>query len=179
MDEIAVSTVVYLPQEEVYEFLADFPRYANYSKYLKEVRRRGDGGDGTRYLLRFSWWKLSYTVHSEVTDVDPPRRIDWRVVKDIRARGYWRVEPLDEVPADAPPDAETACRVRFVVRFDPDSAREDAFDLPRFVSLDRVVRKIVPVVEDEAENVVERVVADIEGRPREVDLVVEKRSVDG
>ncbi len=29
----------------------------------------GDGASGTRYALHFSWWKLTYTAHSEVTDV--------------------------------------------------------------------------------------------------------------
>jgi hypothetical protein len=35
-----------------------------------------------------------------------------------------------------------------------------------------VVRKVKPVLVEEAERVVERIVADIEGRRREVELVV-------
>jgi hypothetical protein len=45
-------------------------------------------------------------------------------------------------------------------------------DLPRFVSLDWVVGKVKPILVEEAERVVERIVADVEGRRREVELVV-------
>ncbi|AZH25565.1 type II toxin-antitoxin system RatA family toxin [Haloplanus aerogenes] len=172
MDRIHVSTVVCLPVEEVYEFLVDFPRYARYSEYLTDVRAEGDGSPGTRYHLRFAWWKLSYTAHTEVTEADPPTRLDWRVVKDLDARGNWRVEPLDSVPPGLPADAETACRVHFDVVFDPGSAGDGMLDLPRFVSLDWVVRKVKPILLEEVERVVQRVVADLEGRRREVELVV-------
>lgn len=175
MDEIAVSTVVYVPAEEVYEFLVDFPGYANYSEHLTDVEQRGDGSAGTRYLLRFAWWKLTYTAHSKVTNLDPPNRIDWRSVKDIDAVGQWRVEPLAEPPADAPADAETACRVHFEVAFNPDTAREGALDLPRFVSFEWVLGKVKPKVTREAERIVERVVADLEGSRRDVELTVRER----
>ncbi|QCJ47797.1 MULTISPECIES: type II toxin-antitoxin system RatA family toxin [Haloprofundus] len=174
MDEIAVSTVVYLPPEEVYEFLVDFPRYANYSKYLTDVRADGDGSAGTEYALRFEWWKLTYTAHSEVTELAPPHRVEWRLTKTINAEGRWLVEPLDELPEDAPPDADTACRVVIEVEFDPDSAH-GALDLPMFVSFDRVIEKVKPLVVKEAERVVERVVADLEGRERSVTLEVRDR----
>lgn len=169
MDEVEVSTVVHLPPPEIYEFLVDFPRYADYSEYLREVRRSGDGSVGTRYALRFAWWKLTYTAHSEVVDTDPPTRIDWRIVKDIDARGHWRVT---EVPEEAPPDAETACRVALRIEFDTDSASSDAIDLPRLVSLSWVIEKVIPLIQDEAERIVERIVADLEGEPRPVELTV-------
>ncbi|WP_226012822.1 type II toxin-antitoxin system RatA family toxin [Halomicrobium salinisoli] len=167
MDSVEVSTVVYLPPEEVYEFLKDFPGYARYSKYLQEVRQDGDGSPGTRYALTFAWWKLTYTAVSEVTAVDPPSRIDWRVVSDLDADGHWRVEPADD---EAPPDREHASRVWFTVAFDPDSATSDTVDLPRLVSLDWVVEKVKPLVREEAERIVERIVADLEGERRDVDL---------
>ena len=172
MDRIHVSTVVCLPPEAVYDFLVDFPRYARYSKYLTGVTANGDGSPGTTYRLRFAWWKLSYTAHTEVTGSDPPTRLDWRVIEDIDARGDWRVEPLDSVPAGLPADADAACRVHLEVEFDSDSVGGGALDLPRFVSLDWVVRKVKPVLVEEAERVVERIVADIEGRRRGVELVV-------
>jgi ribosome-associated toxin RatA of RatAB toxin-antitoxin module len=175
VDEIVVSTVVYLPPDEVYAFLEDFPRYTRYSDYLKEVRQRGDGGAGTRYDMRFAWWKLSYTLRSEVTAVDPPWHIDWEIVKDLRAHGHWHVEALDELPDDAPDDADVACEVTLDVNFDPQTARNGTLDLPRFVSFDFVVEKIKPVLVSEAGKVVERIVADIEGRHRDVELVVERR----
>jgi len=172
VDSVEVSTVVYLPPEEIYEFLLDFPRYAEYSEYLREVRRDGDGSPGTRYYLRFSWWKLSYTAHSEVTDVDPPHRIDWRIRKDIDARGYWEIEPE---PESAPDGEDTACRVRLRIQFRPESADAGSLNLPRFVSLDWVIGKVKPKIKQEAGRVVERIVADIEGESREVDLRIETK----
>ncbi|MFB6074474.1 MAG: SRPBCC family protein, partial [Haloarculaceae archaeon] len=120
--------------------------------------------------LTFSWWKLSYTAHSAVTDVDPPRKIDWEVTRDVDARGHWRVERVDP-----PPDREHASEVRLRVEFDPDSVRAGAFDLPRLVSLDWVIDRVVPLVQREAERVVERIVADLEGERREVDLEIHAR----
>ncbi|MFB6196037.1 MAG: type II toxin-antitoxin system RatA family toxin [Haloplanus sp.] len=172
MDRIHVSTVICLPATEVYDFLVDFPRYARYSEYLTDVTADGDGSPGTRYRLRFAWWKLTYTAHTEVTAVDPPNRIDWRVTKDIDARGDWRVEPLDTVPPEVPDDEGPACRVHLEVAFDPDSVGGGVIDLPRFVSFDWVIEKLKPVLVEEAEGVVERIVADVEGRRRDVSLVV-------
>jgi uncharacterized protein YndB with AHSA1/START domain len=172
VDEIVVSTDVFLPPEEVYEFLVDFPRYAKYSEYLTDVTRDGDGSVGTRYALRFSWWKLRYTAHAEVTDLDPPNRIEWRVVSNLHAHGHWAVDRLDSLPADAPDDADVASRVTFAVAFDADSVRGGALDLPTFVSLDWVIDRVRPKVVDEAERVVERIVADLEGRHRPVELRV-------
>lgn len=172
MDRVEVSTIVYLPPEEIFEFLVDFPRYADYSEYLKEVRKNGTGEEGTRYDLKFAWWKLSYTAHSEVTDTAPPHRIDWELVEDVDAAGCWKVDP---VPPAAPPERDTACRIHFVVEFDADTARSGALDLPRFVSFDRVIGKIKPLILKEAERVVERMVADLEGERRDVELTIHDR----
>lgn len=171
MDEVELSTVVYLPPEEVYDFLIDFPRYAHYSKYLTDVDQHGDGSPGTRYDLHLAWWKLTYAARSEVIDVSPPERIDWQLVKDIDARGHWRVE---EVPEAAPEGYETASRVWLRIDFDPDSAHSGALDLPKFVSFGWVISKLKPKVVDEAERVVERIVADLEGEPRDVELTVHR-----
>lgn len=172
MDEVELSTVVYLPPEEVYEFLIDFPRYANYSKYLTDVRQHGDGSPGTQYDLRLAWWKITHTARSEVTAVDPPHSIDWRLVKDIDAQGRWSIE---EVPEEAPEGYETASRIRLEVGFDPGSADGSAIDLPRLVSIGWVISKVKPLVLQEAERVVERVVADLEGESRPIELVVHQK----
>ena len=95
MDAVEVTTVVYADQQRVFDFLLDFPGYADYSEYLTDVDARGDGGEGTQYDLHFAWWKLTYTARSEVTAVDPPWRIDWELVKDLHAHGQWLVEELD------------------------------------------------------------------------------------
>lgn len=168
MDRVEVGTVIHLPPEEVYDFLVDFPRYARYSEYLRSVDQHGDGGPGTRYDLQFAWWKLTYTARSEVTAVDPPNSLDWRLTKDIEAHGEWTVDELD----DPPDDVDAASRVALVIRFDPDSADADTIDLPRFVSLSWVVEKVKPKVRDEAERIVERIVADLEGSRRDVDLEI-------
>ncbi|OYR43586.1 SRPBCC family protein [Halorubrum sp. Hd13] len=178
MDELVVSTEVYADVEEVYEFLLDFPGYARYSKYLDDVRTiEGDGGPGTRYALRFAWWKITYTAHSRVTGVEPPERIDWEITKDIDAGGRWRVTstgPDPESDGDAETDAvdSPVCEVALEVEFDPGSASPDALDLPRLVSFDWVVKKAVPLIRTEAERVVQRAVRDLEGSTRNVDLDV-------
>lgn len=167
MDAVEVATVVYLPREEVFEFLLDFPGYVQYSKYLEEVRAFGEGGPGTEYALRFSWWKIGYTARSRVTGIDRPERIDWELVKDVDASGHWRTETV------SPPDGrDHATRVTFRAEFDADSADADAFGLPPLVPLDRVVEKARPTVEAEAERVVRRIVRDLEGESRDVDVEI-------
>ena len=173
MDTIVVSTVVYEDPETIYEVLLDFPRYARYSEYLTAVRRlSGDGGVGTRYALDFAWWKLTYTAHSEVVDVDPPDQIDWRVIKDITANGHWEVDQRETVPANAPEDVTVACDVSLRIDFDPDSADSDAIQLPRLISMGWVIKKVIPLIRNEAERVVQRAVADVEGRRRDVEFTV-------
>jgi uncharacterized membrane protein len=167
VDSVEVSTVVYLPPADIYEFLLDFPGYANYSKYLQRVHSDGDGSPGTRYALRFAWWKITYTAHTRVTEVDPPNRIDWEVIKDIDAEGYWE---LAAVPDRAPPEAETATRVTLRIEFDASSVGD--VDLPSFVSTAWVVEKVKPLIQDEAERIVERIVADLEGEKRPVELTI-------
>jgi ribosome-associated toxin RatA of RatAB toxin-antitoxin module len=167
VDTVEVSTVIHLPPEDVFDFLTDFPRYANYSEYLREVRQYGDGSPGTEYDLEFAWWKLSYTARSRVVGTDPPNGIDWTIVEDLEANGRWRIE---EVPGEAPDDAETASRVFLRIDFDADSARGGSLGLPRFVSFDWLGGKVAPKIEGEAERVVERIVTDLEGGPRPVDL---------
>jgi uncharacterized membrane protein len=171
VDTVEVSTVVYLPPEEVYEFLLDFPGYARYSEHLTEVRQHGDGDPGTEYELDFAWWKLQYTARSRVTDVEPPERIDWRVIKDIDAAGQWLVEPVDPDDSNDTPEPATAVTLR--VQYHPDSADDGTLDLPRFVSLDWVVEKVKPKVQAEAERVVRRIVRDLEGESRDVTLEIE------
>jgi len=164
VNRLSVSTVVRVPPSEAYEFLLDFPGYAAYSKHLTGVDQFGDGGPDTRYRLHFSWWKLTYTVHSEVTAVEPPHRIEWTVTKDLDASGRWRVEPTET-------EDGAGSRVTLDVEYDPSSA-DNAVSLPPLVSLDWVVEKAAARVVEEGERVVERIVADLEGERRPVDLRV-------
>jgi hypothetical protein len=168
VDELTVSTVVYVPPKEAFEFLVDFPGYAEYSAYLEEVRPDGEGGVDTTYELVLSWWKLTYTARSQVTAIEPPDRIDWELVGSPDASGSWLVEP------EEPPEGrDHASRITLAARFDPDSLRSAGLDVPRLVSLDWVLGKVAPLAEREARRVVERVVADLEGERRPVELTVD------
>lgn len=173
MDRIEVRTVVYLPAEEVYDFLLDFRGYAGYSEYLRSVRQHGDGGAGTEYELEFAWWKLHYTARSKVTELEPPERIEWRLTKDLDAAGRWLVDPIETESEDA--ETEPKTEVGFVVEYAPGSAASGIVDLPRFVSLGWVIEKIKPKIRAEAERIVRRIVTDLEGEPREVELRIETR----
>lgn len=177
MERLVVDTVVYCPAEEVYEFLLDFPGYANYSEYLDSVAELDGGGENARYALRFSWWKLTYTARSEVTETVRPERIEWRLLGRFEASGRWLVEPLDELPDDAPEWAEEATAVSFEVEYDTDTAHSGMLDLPAFVSLDYVVEKAKPMVNKEVRRVVERAVVDLEGSRRPVAVSVENERV--
>jgi hypothetical protein len=173
-DGVEVSTVVYISAAEAYAFIHDFPRYANYSKYLQEVRQQGDGDIGTEYELEFEWWKLRYVARSEVTATDPPNGLSWEIVKDLDANGDWTVEPI--ASTELPDGREEAVRIRLRVDFRPGSADRSAIDLPRFVSLSWVIEKVKPLIQDEAERVVERIVRDLEGESREVTLDISRTS---
>ena len=63
-------------------------------------------------------------------------------------------------------------RVSLSIRFDPDTARSGALALPRFVSFDWVLGKVKPLVQEEAQRIVERIVADVEGERRDVELQI-------
>ncbi|GAB7012786.1 SRPBCC family protein [Halolamina salina] len=173
MERLAVETVVYRPVGEVYDFLEAFPGYADYSEHLDRVDELDPGpGERARYALRFSWWKLEYTARSAVTETVENERIEWTLLGDFDASGRWLVgeRPLSE---GAPDWAETATAVRFEVAYAPESAHSGLVDLPTLVSLDWVVEKVTPKIEAEARTVVERAVADLEGRQRSVELAVE------
>lgn len=167
MNRLSVSTVVHVPPSEAYEFLLDFPGYTQYSEHLTSVDRDGDGGPGTEYRLHFAWWKLTYTAHSRVTDVDPPHSIDWELTKHIDAEGRWVVEPAPDAVEDG-----VASRVALVVEYDPGSVSEHQIPLPPLVSLDWVVEVVTEKIVEEGERVVERIVADLEGERRPVALDV-------
>lgn len=126
------------------------------------VRQRGDGGRGTDYEIEFSWWRLSHTSRTRVTEADPPSYLAWRS-REVRARGEWHVDPVDP-----PPDREAAARLRARVEFDPGSVRR----VPRVVPFDRLAGMVAPVVRREARRVLRAVVADLEGARRPVEITV-------
>lgn len=169
MNRILLSTLTYRSPEEVFPYVRSFTNYPRYTEHLKDVTVHGDGDVGSIYDLRLAWWKLSYTARSKVTGISVPESLEWQLTNDLDARGEWRVEPE---PESAPAGEETASRIYFEAIYDPHSADESALSLPRFVSLDWVIKKVEPKLLDEAESVVERLVADIEGQRREIELMV-------
>lgn len=169
MDRLDVSTVVYVPRERAFEFLLDFPGYAGYTDFLQEVRQHGDGAPGTRYDLVLAWWKLTYTVTSQVTGVEPPSRIDW-ALEDFDVDGAWQVEEISDGELDGV--RTEGCRIRLLASLDRSALANGGLDLPLFVSLDGVLNRIAPRVRDEVRTVLQAVVTDLEGEPRPVDLTV-------
>jgi hypothetical protein len=176
VQRLTVSTDVFVGPGAVYQFLVDFQRYAKYTEHLEGVERRGDGGEGTVYDITVAWWRLSHTVRSVVTEVHPPERIDWRLRGPVGAHGAWVIDGHDAV-ADAdlgepPAGASVASRVTLDVTYDPGTIADARLSLPAFLSFDGLVDRLVPVVRDEATSTVERIVADLEGRKRPVELRV-------
>lgn len=163
-----LRTTIHAPRADVFDFLRDVEGYGAYTEHVREVVRRGDGGPGTEYDVVLSWWILSYALRVRLTGLDPPGRIDWRVVEDVDAHGAWHLEPttVDD------PTVDHATRVTLSVRYDPRTADEDALSLPRFVPLSAVFERLRPVVEREAKRILDRVVADLEGEPRRATLDV-------
>lgn len=187
MPTLEATTTVYREPSVVFDALLDLRRYEGYSDHLTSVTRTGDGGVGTEYELRFEWWLVGYSVRSRVTDIERPERLDFEVTRGIRASGSWFVEP---VTAGEDPDGDTeaaarsddpagktgpATTVRFVVEYEPTSVSTGAVNLPSLVSLPWVIDRVAPLVERESEHVVERIVADLEGRERPVELEVSVR----
>ena len=161
MEEVVVRTDIYAPPDEVFAFLRSFTNYAEYSEYLTDVSAFGDGGPGTQYELTASWWRINYRARTEVTAIDPPERIAWRVVDVIDADGIWQLEPI-----------ENGTRVTLRIAFDASTADRGAVRLPRFVSIGWVIDRVSPLVHREAEAIVKRIVTDLEGAPRDVDLEI-------
>lgn len=171
-DVLEATTTIHAPREEVFELLRDVEGYVRYSDHVEEVTRDGDGGGGTEYGIVLAWWRLDYTARFRVTDVDPPERVGWRVVEDLDARGSWRLEPTEVED----PTVEHATRATLTARYEPDSADEGALSLPPLVPVSAVVERARPFVEREAQRVLARVVADLEGEPRPAELEIRLRS---
>lgn len=161
---LEVRTTVARPPGAVFEHVTDFASYPSYTKYLRDVGVRGDGDVGTEYRLHFGWWRLTYDAHTRVTGLDAPNTLDWEVTRDLDARGRWIVDE----------DGGDRSDVRFRVHYDPTSVSAGAVDLPTLVPLDWVVERVVDLIEEEGRRVVERLVADIEGEARSVDLSIER-----
>ena len=174
MERVVLQTVIHAPPSAIYPVLANFERYPRYATHLEWVEPRGEGPAGPQYDLHLSWWRISHTTRSEIVERDPPHRLGWRLTRDVEARGAWE---LEERPELAPADAETATRVTFEGRADPTTAETGNLSLPGLLPMDVVIAKARPIVKREVRETVRRLVADVEGHPREVELSLEHESV--
>jgi hypothetical protein len=186
---IEVSTTVGVPPGEAYAFVLDFEGHSDYSEYVEDVVRRGDGGEGTQFDIELSWWKLSYTFPTQVTGLDEPTRIGWRTPNGLHATGDWRFEPVASgtdggVAADESVDSAAGAdgaadggvepeRTRVTLRAEYDRSRSRLPSTPPLVSFDDVLQRLTPVVRREARRVFEHAVADLEGERRRVTLDVD------
>lgn len=162
MERLEVRTRVSAPPGEVFDLLADFPGYAQYSQYLESVESDGDGTIGMTYTLHFAWWRVEYSVRSIVTGIDRPDRIEFELIEGIDADGEWQIRPGEEPGATS--------EIRFLVRYDPESIGGDAISLPTLVPVSSVIDRAEPYLVAEAERVLKRVVADLEGEHRSVEV---------
>jgi uncharacterized membrane protein len=162
---VEIETDIHLPPDDIYAVLLDLPGYAKYSKYLERVERMsGDGGPGTEYALRFEWGHLDYAVRSEVTAVEPPTQIDWTITSALAAQGHWQIESVSQTPPET--------LVRLVVNYEPNSVGPGDVGLPPFISFDWLIEEVQGLIMEEGKRVVDRLVTDLEGESRPVDLSV-------
>ncbi|MGM0371252.1 MAG: SRPBCC family protein [Halobacteriota archaeon] len=153
MNEIAVARPVDQPPEVVFATVRDFQAYPRYSKYLQSVSATAET-QVTEYAFQFGWWKLAYETQARVTACEPPHTIDWTITQDLEADGRWVVEERSD-----------GSQLHFQVAYDPDSLGSDAVSLPFGVSLDWVRDRATALIESEAKRVLDRIVAEVDGRP--------------
>ena len=156
-----------------YEYLLDFTNYAEYCRYVNGVDVDSDGssaeaapptGAGTTYTIRLGWWRISVDLRAEVSQVEHPRTIQWRVLSDVDAHGRWEVHPPDS--ADGP------VGLRFVASYDSAALERTNLDLPRFVPMARVIDKLMPLMMETGCDVLEQIVWDLEATRRSVNVRV-------
>jgi len=170
VDAVEASTSLYVPPEAVYRYIREFEGAVGFSDHVDRVEQSGNGDPGTDFHISLSWWRLSWTAHSRVTDVDPPTRIDWRTVGDVRARGRWRMDPLEA--SALPEDREAGTELTLRIEFDPASVR--GAGVTRLMPVERLLQRVRPVVARECERLVAGAVADLEGERRPVDYAVHR-----
>lgn len=161
MDKVEFETTVYAPRSDVYDFLVEFENYGRYSDKIDDVTVVGD--DPLEWEISVSWWLLSYTARSAVTQRVENQRIDWEITKDVDAWGSWILEDTESEDRRY----DDATRVVLEAEYDPEHAdRLSSLPTSKLVSLAK------PVVIKEGRRVLRRVVGDLEGRRRNVDLNV-------
>lgn len=151
MNEIEVARSVDGPPETVFEHVRAFESYPAYSAYLENVRPIQSERELPTYGLQFAWWRLSFETRTRVVALEPPARIDWEVLTDLDAQGYWGIT-----------ETGPSSRLTLHVEYAPETLASDAVSLPFGVSLAWVREKATSLIEAEAKRVLDRIVRDIE-----------------
>lgn len=161
MHAVDVTRPVDRAPNSVFDYLLDFPAYGDYARPFSEITRMtggpSAGAEGVRYEVTAGWKGINGTVGTEVTAIERPERIAWRVTDNDVARGAWHV-----LPGTAATSAERATRIELSIRFDPAAIGDTVDSLPGVVPLEAVLGRLQPTIEAEAERVLERIVADLE-----------------
>lgn len=93
MWENEVSTDIAAPIEDVYRYLADFPRHREWSHGVAELTPAGNGTIGVGAEFRASETApFKLTTFSRLTVLDPPRRIAWEASDGRNMRVRWAFE---------------------------------------------------------------------------------------
>ncbi|MGH2534521.1 MAG: SRPBCC family protein [Thermomicrobiales bacterium] len=89
-----VSTDIAAPVDEVFSYLADFPRHKEWSRSVTDiapVATNDPFGVGSEYSARESV-PTKFTSYTRITAVDPPRHIAWDSADRRMMRVEWSFE---------------------------------------------------------------------------------------
>ena len=99
MAHIGTSVEIARSPEDVFAYIADFPRHPEWQEGLVSVRVETEGPSrvGTRVVHRRKLGPQTVVTTSEITAYDPPRVLGFRGIDGpIRAEGSQRVEPAGD-----------------------------------------------------------------------------------
>jgi uncharacterized membrane protein len=99
MAPIAMSVEIARSPEDVFAYIADFPRHPEWQDGLVSVTVETDGPTrvGTRVVHRRKLGPLTVATTSEITAYDPPHVVGFRGIDGpIRGAGSQRVEPAGD-----------------------------------------------------------------------------------
>jgi uncharacterized membrane protein len=99
MARIATSVEIARSPEDVFAYIADFPRQPEWQEGLVSVKVETEGSTrvGTRVVHRRKLGPQTVATTSEITAYDPPQVIGFRGIDGpIRAEGSQRVDPAGD-----------------------------------------------------------------------------------
>jgi uncharacterized protein YndB with AHSA1/START domain len=99
MWENEVSTDIAAPVEDVYRYLADFPRHKEWSVGVAELAPVADGrvGVGAEFAASETI-PMKFASRARVMALEPPRRVAWEATDGRLLRVEWALElsPTDD-----------------------------------------------------------------------------------